>query len=75
MWGPYTKDPTILGYYIGVPYFRKLPYLYEEVKCVHLRDSSAESHARPSGSRFGVSGSFFGFRCGAQDHQGHLGTV
>ena len=26
-WGPYSKDPTILGYSIGVPYFRKLPYL------------------------------------------------
>ena len=21
-WGPYTKDPTISGYYIRVPYFR-----------------------------------------------------
>ena len=24
--GPYNKDPTILGYYIRVPYFRKLPH-------------------------------------------------
>ena len=29
--GPQNKDPTILGYYIGVPYFRKLSYdsMYE----------------------------------------------
>ena len=25
-WGPYNTDPTILGCYIGVPYFRKPPY-------------------------------------------------
>ena len=26
LWGPYTKDPTInFGYYIRVPYVRKLP--------------------------------------------------
>ena len=26
-WCPYNKDPTIIGgYYIRVPYFRKLPY-------------------------------------------------
>ena len=26
-WGPYNKDPTIyIGYYIRVPYFRKLPF-------------------------------------------------
>ena len=25
-WGPYNKDPTILGTTVGVPYFRKLPY-------------------------------------------------
>ena len=26
-WGPYNKDPTTyLGYYIRVPYFRKLPF-------------------------------------------------
>ena len=26
-WGPENKDPSInLGYYIRVPYFRKLPY-------------------------------------------------
>ena len=24
--GPYHKDPNQLGYYIRVPYFRKLPY-------------------------------------------------
>ena len=24
-WGPYNKDPTNLGYYIRVSYFRKLP--------------------------------------------------
>ena len=24
-WGPYDKDPTILGYYIRVPYFQKPP--------------------------------------------------
>ena len=27
LWGPYNKDPIIyIGYHIGVPYFRKLPY-------------------------------------------------
>ena len=26
-WGPYNKDPTILGYYIRVPYCRKLHML------------------------------------------------
>ena len=26
-WGPYHKDPTVcVGYYIRVPYFRKLPF-------------------------------------------------
>ena len=25
IWGPYNKDPTNLGYYIRVPYFRKPP--------------------------------------------------
>ena len=28
-WGPYNKDPTnYLGYYIRVPYFRKLPFVH-----------------------------------------------
>ena len=25
-WGPCNKDPTNLGYFIRVPYFRKLPF-------------------------------------------------
>ena len=24
-WGPYNKDPYYLGYFLRVPYFRKLP--------------------------------------------------
>ena len=31
-WGPYNKDPTTLGYYIRVPYFRKLPYAFGQAK-------------------------------------------
>ena len=31
-WGPYNKDPTILGYYLRVPYFRKPPSLDTSAK-------------------------------------------
>ena len=31
--GPYNKDPTILGYSIWVPNFRKLPYT---LRCVRF---------------------------------------
>ena len=27
-WGPYNKDPTIEGFYISVPNFRKLLYRF-----------------------------------------------